>query len=57
MLNINLFWPVISSEEDFRKIYHNFPYFALYWAPKRASPFISTHMNPQPPSMMHANFG
>jgi len=39
------------------KIYKYFPYFATYWAPKVASPFIWTNLNPHPPSMCSAKFG
>jgi len=37
-----------SWEEDFLKIYQNFPDFAPYWAPKGASPFLWTNLNPHP---------
>jgi len=35
----------------FFKIYQHFPYFAPYWAPKVANPFIWTNLNPHPPSI------
>jgi len=39
MLNINAFQLVVH-EKNISNIYQNFPYFAPYWAPKGASPFI-----------------
>jgi len=40
MSHIKAFRPVVH--EKFLKIYQHFPYFALYWASKGASPFIWT---------------
>jgi len=52
MSNSNAFRPVIHV-----KIYQNLPYFAPYWVPKGAYPFILTHLNPHPPSMFSTMFG
>jgi len=41
----------------FFKIYQNVPYFARYWAPTGASPFIWTLLNPHPSTMCPTNFG
>jgi len=41
----------------FLKIYQTFPYFAPYWAPKGASPFIWTNRNSHSPSMFLIKFG
>jgi len=48
MLHINAFRLVVHE-----KIYQHFP----YWAPKWASPFIGTNLNPYPPDMFSVKFG
>jgi len=53
---LSLFIPRFMRRR-FLKIYQNFPYFSPYWAPKGASPFIWTTLNPHLPSMFPANFG
>jgi len=41
----------------FFQIDQNVPYFASYWAPKWASPFIWTNLNSHLPSMFPTSFG
>jgi len=40
----------------FFNIYQHFPYFAPYWAPKGASPFIRTNLNPLSQRIIHTKY-